>query len=501
MDIVLKNEYESAWSRYLAYLYFVLTVLILTIYGARISPYLGQPDYISFFSYAGPFILVAILKYFLEPWLIERADVLLRPRRQFWFDLSLYLLVGITIFTLHIVFYMQPLGLALKVIIGTLIIGYFASIDNALCKERYWFSNSPHITRTDFKFSPLSSKLSLFLTITMFIGMTITGLVAYIDLGLFALNSKLDDATVMQVFIIDIFFVFGVILVLTLRLIHSYSLNMQHIFSTQLDVLRNVQTGDFTEYVPIVTRDEFGLIARQINIMIDSLRDKEHLRKTLERIVSPSIMEKLLTTDDKTLKCGQEYNVAILFCDLREFTRFSEQSSAEDVIFFLNAYFSQMVKIVSANRGIINKFMGDAVLAVYGLDEGGTSVEDAVNTARTILEHAGNIMMPDGKHLDIGIGIHSGRVIAGTIGSEERYEYTFIGDAVNTASRLDGLTKRLGYSIIISGDAYGALNEVRKRLFTDLGMQVVRGKDEPVHVYGASPYTQVESSEGTFDAG
>ncbi|NNG14651.1 MAG: hypothetical protein HKM22_05775, partial [Gammaproteobacteria bacterium] len=355
---------------------------------------------------------------------------------------------------------------------------------------RYWFSEGSHTTKEEFRFSPLSNKMSLFLTITMFIGMTITGLVAYIDLGLFAVNSDLDDATIMQVFIIDISFVFGVILILTLRLIHSYSMNMQHLFTTQLDVLRNVQAGDYTEYVPIVTRDEFGLIARQINIMIDGLRGKEHLRQTLERIVSPSIMEKLLTTDDKTLKSGQEYDVAILFCDLREFTRFSEQSSAEDVIFFLNSYFSQMVTIVSSNNGIINKFMGDAVLAVYGLDEGETSVEDAVNTAKTILEHAGNIMMPDGKHLNIGIGIHSGRVIAGTIGSEERYEYTFIGDAVNTASRLDGLTKRLGYSIIISGEAYNVLNEMRRRMFTDLGMQVVRGKDEPVHVYGANPYKQ-----------
>ena len=492
MDSVLKREYAGTGSKYLAYVYFFLTVVVLSVYGARISPYLGQPDYISYLSYIVPFSLVALLKYLLEPVLIEKVDILLRPHRQFWFDLSLYLLVGIIIFSLHIVFYMQPLGLAIKIIIGILIMGYFASIDNALCRERNWLNNKSHSNKQDFNFSPLSNKLSLFLTITMFIGMTVTGLVAYVDLGIIAQNSSLSDETIMQVFIVDIFFVFGVILVLTLRLIHSYSTNMKYIFSTQLDVLRNVQEGDYTEYVPIVTRDEFGLIARQMNTMIDGLRDKEHLRQTLERIVSPSIMEKLLTTDDKTLKIGQEYDVAILFCDLREFTRFSEQSTAEDVIFFLNSYFSQMVKLVSANRGIVNKFMGDAVLAVYGLDAGETSVADAVKTARAILEHAQNIMMPDGKHLDIGIGIHSGRVIAGTIGSDERYEYTFIGDAVNTASRLDGLTKRLGYSIIISGDAYKVLNGISKGLFTDLGMQVVRGKDDPVHVYGASPYTQAE---------
>lgn len=214
MDSVLKREYASIRSRYLAYIYFFLTVVVLTVYGTRISPYLGQPDYISYLSYIVPFSLAALLKYFLEPVLIERADVLLRPHRQFWFDLSLYLLVGVIIFSLHIVFYMQPLGLAVKMIIGTLIIGYFASIDNALCRERHWFSNSPHDPKEEFRFSPLSNKLSLFLTITMFIGMTITGLVAYVDLGLFAQNSSLDEATIMQVFIVDISFVFGVILVL-----------------------------------------------------------------------------------------------------------------------------------------------------------------------------------------------------------------------------------------------------------------------------------------------
>ena len=199
-------------------------------------------------------------------------------------------------------------------------------------------------------------------------------------------------------------------------------------------------------------------------------------------------MEKLLSTDDTTLKHGQEYEVAILFCDLRDFTRFTEDTQAEDLIFFLNAYFSQMAKIVTTHHGIINKFMGDSVLAVYGLEGNKHAAKDAVKTALTMIEHAHGITMPDGRSLEIGVGIHTGKVIAGTIGSEERFEYTFICDAVNTASRLDGLTKRLGYRVIVSEDAFKKMKFDTQCQFADLGVKVVRGKAEPIHVYGLSPY-------------
>jgi len=473
-------------AKYLAYIYFLLTVCILGVYGARIAPYLGQESLVPFWSYTLPFIFIALLKYSLEPIIVLRVPVLMRPRRQFIFDMSLYLLVGVIIFAEQVLFFMQPQALALKMIFGSLIIGYFASIDNALSRERYWFSTEEHEIKADFNFSPISSKLSLFLTVTVFIAMSVTATVAFVDLSRFTTNVALESSSIMQIFIVDIFFVFGIILVLTLRLIHTYSHNIQHIFSTQLAVLSNVRSGNLDNYVPIVTRDEFGQVAQQINALIDELRGKEKLRDTLEKIVSPSIMEKLLTTDDSTLKYGQEYNVAILFCDLREFTSFTESCSAEDVIFFLNAYFSEMAKIVAAQGGIINKFMGDAVLAVYGLEANSNAAEEAVNTAMAMLEHAHNIDLPNGDKLEIGVGIHTGKVIAGTIGSEERYEYTFIGDAVNTASRLDGLSKRLGYRIVISQEAYSVLGELSQRRFTDLGKQVVRGKNEPVHVLAAS---------------
>jgi class 3 adenylate cyclase len=114
-------------------------------------------------------------------------------------------------------------------------------------------------------------------------------------------------------------------------------------------------------------------------------------------------------------------------------------------------------------------------------------VEDAVRSVLEILEHTRQFMLPDGSHPDMGAGIHFGKVMAGTIGSEQRYEYTFLGDAVNTASRLEGLTKRLKYRIVLSRDGYLELPESMRDRFTDLGKQRVRGKSEQIHVYGIEP--------------
>lgn len=473
----------------LAYAYFVISVVVLVVYITRIAPVYPFSDIATLAVVISPFALITVLKLLFENAYVDAAPILMRPRRQFIFDMLLYGAVALSLFLVEYYGYMIPAAKATKLIIGVLTIGFFASVDNALTRERYWFHEHKLGERTPdntFVFSSLTGRMSLFLTLTVVVAMSVTALVAFVDLRQLAEASVNERDDIIQLFFLDLLFVFSIIVTLTMRLIYSYSQNIEHIFQMHLGVLNNVEKGNLDQYMPVLTRDEFGLLAAQVNKLIDGLRDKEQLRQTLERIVSPSIMEKLLTTDDKTLKHGQEYDVAILFCDMREFTRFTENASAEDVIFFLNTYFSQMTNIVAAHNGIVNKFMGDAILAVYGLEvDGSNAADDAVNTAMAIIDHTRSLVLPDGTTLGTGIGIHTGRVVAGTIGSEERYEYTFIGDAVNTASRLDGLTKRLGYTMIISQDAFERLSQNCRPQFEDLGCQEVRGKKEPLHVYGA----------------
>jgi len=176
--------------------------------------------------------------------------------------------------------------------------------------------------------------------------------------------------------------------------------------------------------------------------------------------------------------------VAILFCDIRGFTEMSEGSSAADIILFLNSFFSELSEIVTRNRGTINKFMGDAILAVYGGENASEAIDAAMNTANEITLRVRQMRLPNGGSPETGSGIHFGRVVAGTIGSEQRYEYTFLGDAVNTASRLQGLSKRFGYPIIVSAEAYENLSDYLRPGLVDLGQHMVRGKSEPLHIYG-----------------
>lgn len=276
-----------------------------------------------------------------------------------------------------------------------------------------------------------------------------------------------------------------VVISFSLYLLHLYNRNLIHIVGIQVNILSRVEDGRFDVAIPTVSDNELALLASYHNTMIDRLRDRERLYRTLEKSVGSNIMRKLLSTDEETLKQGQAYNVAILFCDLRGFTSLGESASAEEIILFLNVYFTDISQVISENNGIINKFMGDAVLAIFGLEGGeGNPVQDAVNASLDIIQHSTDLYMPNAMHPESGVGIDFGTVVGATIGSEERYEYTIIGDAVNKASRLESLSKRLGYSIILSQNAYTHLPDEIRQHFEGLGSHRVRGGGEAVTVYG-----------------
>ena len=472
--------------KYLIFFYYGLAVILLTIIGARSGLHaVPQNLIITSLVIAVPFMLGLLLRIRSQSIFVDKAHIFERPRLQFFYDFGLFVLIGIMTFAFQLVFNDVHIILAGKLFIGVLVIGYFASMDMSLVRERKGFDNDKPIYKLDFEAGSVTHGLSLFLTITVLIAITAITLSGYGNLKLVE-TMNWTEKQFLTSFLTDAFFVLFVVVSLTLRLIHTHSVNLQQYFDIQLAVLRFVHNGDYRNYVPIISRDEFGLIAKQTNLMIDELKEKEKIQATLGQVVSPDVMNKLLTKDTDSLKHGQQHNMAILFCDIRQFTTYAESIPPEEVLLFLNAYFTKMADLVSEHSGTVNKFMGDAILAVYDFDSCESPSEDAFITAMDILEHSQAIVLADDRTIEIGIGIHYGPAAAGVLGSTDRYEYTYIGDAVNTASRLEGLSKRLGHQVIVSSDAYERLSTESQARLTDLGDHRVRGKNDLVHIYGAS---------------
>ena len=472
--------------RFIAYIYYLITVLFLFIIGIRAFATLtSKPITIVIIGFLFPFIVVSIFRWRFEKLVIQQVHFFDQPKRQLIFDFSLFVVAALTLFYFLFFTLDQSLFTSFKIFFGAITIGYFASIDGALNRQRNLIENIRPIIKDDFELHSFAGRMKLMLILTIVIILVAVTLSAVDALSYFEIHQNLSAEQERTFFFLEIFFIFAIVVSFSIRLIHSYTLNIRLLFQSQLNTLKNIQSRNFSEYAPVVGDDEFGLVSQQINRVIDELNEKERIRKTLEQIVSPNVMEKLLSNDAGDLKAGQEYDVAILFCDLRKFTTYAESTPPEKVIFFLNAFFSKVADIVEANDGIINKFMGDAILAVFGTSNEENPVEDAIHAAWDIMQHTQANNLGRGKMIDIGIGIHSGRALAGIIGSNDRYEYTFIGDVVNTANRLDGLTKRLGFKVIISQDAYMELSADEKERFIDLGVHKIRGKTEKVHVYGA----------------
>jgi adenylate cyclase len=163
----------------------------------------------------------------------------------------------------------------------------------------------------------------------------------------------------------------------------------------------------------------------------------------------------------------------------------TESSSPEAIVADLNRYFTEMVAVVHAHGGIVDKFIGDGLMAIFGFDGEPDAATAAVLAARDMHSAVVVLNRSLAEPIAIGVGIHVGEAIAGTIGSPDRLEFTFIGDVVNTAARIEGMTKALGASPLISADVMAALSPTAQALgWSDVGPQALKGKHDSVQLYG-----------------
>ncbi len=248
--------------------------------------------------------------------------------------------------------------------------------------------------------------------------------------------------------------------------------------------IKKLAAQEYVHVDGLKTGDELEALAAGFNTMVDGLRERDHLKTTMGKYMTASVMAHLLS--GKVHLGGETLTVTILFTDIRSFTTISEKMNAQELVGLLNEYFTEMVGIVMDSDGVVDKYIGDAIMAVFGAPV--PKREDPVNAVtaavrmRQALKRLNVRLEARGiQPLRTGIGIHTGEVVAGNIGSERRLEYTVIGDAVNLASRLESNTKELGVNVLISEDTWQLVKHAIDA--TPVKEITVKGRKQPVMTY------------------
>lgn len=245
-------------------------------------------------------------------------------------------------------------------------------------------------------------------------------------------------------------------------------------------------------YLPVGSLLGVALLAFLTRLTWESARhyrEKQLLRSAFAGHVSPQVMRAILRGSLQPDAGGQRCRVTILFADIRGFTARSEQSTPEDMIALLNGYYAEMSAAIHGHGGAIDKFIGDGLMATFGVPQPLEAPErNALEAAQDMLVRLhrlnGELQAQGHAPLEIGIGIHVGEVLAGYVGTRRRRDFTVIGDPVNTASRLESMSKTLGYPVICSNEVATAVGHAGG--LVDLGRQAVKGHTD-VHVWGWNP--------------
>ncbi len=245
-----------------------------------------------------------------------------------------------------------------------------------------------------------------------------------------------------------------------------------------------VEQGQLDVSCPVVSNDEIGAVTEGFNRMVTGLRERESIREAFGRYVSPQVRDEILA--GRASLDGGQREVTILFADLRGFSTWAESSPAVEVVQGLNAYFTEMDIAIRANGGLVLQFIGDEIEAVFGAPLSDPQhAEHAVAAATDMqarLEDWNLSRRAAGqRELHHGIGIHSGTVLAGNIGSAERMSYALVGDAVNVASRIESLNKVFGSTILVSGTTRDLLSDASG--LQPLEATRVKGRSAEVEVY------------------
>lgn len=254
---------------------------------------------------------------------------------------------------------------------------------------------------------------------------------------------------------------------------------------------RRIVGGDYSLRQETHRRDEIGTLGRSFDHMVRGLAEKERVRDLLGKVMSPAIAEELMESGVEL--GGEEREVTVLFSDLRNFTDLCEKRDPREILSLLNLYLTEVGGIIESHGGVVDKYMGDAVMALFGAplargDDAARAVATGLDMIACV-ERLNRQLADRGlPQVESGVGIHTGRVVAGNMGSPTRLNYTVIGDGVNLAARLEGLTKRYRVPLLVSEATRQQASGFRYRR---LDCVRVRGRREATTIFqplGRAPH-------------
>ena len=222
---------------------------------------------------------------------------------------------------------------------------------------------------------------------------------------------------------------------------------------------------------------------RQMEVALRTVEERDRAVSIFGQHVSPQVAEMLL--QQPLPSAGEERNVCVMFLDIRDFSRIAGDSTPSQVMDYLNRLFGFMIPVVNQHQGIVNKFLGDGFMAVFGAPvNDGEQCRHAADTAFEILAGVDRLVQTGAVPATrLGIGLHMGQAVTGNVGSSDRKEYTVIGDVVNLASRIEQATKQFGVRLLVSASVWEKLGPLGKYQAEDLGLTELKGQARPTRLF------------------
>jgi len=293
-----------------------------------------------------------------------------------------------------------------------------------------------------------------------------------------------DPARTLEDLRTSLFVLSGLFVAVGLWLTFLVSSNLTKPLREIIRVLGEVRQGNFEKRVKVTSNDELGYAGDMINAMNQGLKERDWVKQTFGKYVSREIRDEILS--GRVALEGELKEATVLFADLRGFTSMAEKHSPRTVVKILNLYFEQMEAAINAYKGLVIQYIGDEIEAVFGApvyrkDHCMLAVNAALVMRHKLDKLNRQFQKKDLPTLSHGIGIHTGQVLAASIGSQNRLSYALVGDTVNLAARLQALSKDYNTDIIVSGQTCARICNAYD--FRHLGVADVRGRSQAVEIY------------------